>query len=97
MEMLAEFLLLGWARHWGWDQRVEQRNEGWPPIPRMNALLLESLVIRKDSTTQHLLTFRFDADPRGHQNQGRKIPTVLINVAIERWQGWGFTQKEPGE
>lgn len=21
MEMLAELLLLGWARQWGWDQR----------------------------------------------------------------------------
>lgn len=35
---------------WGWDQRVEWRNEGWPPIPRINALLLESLGIRKDRT-----------------------------------------------
>lgn len=76
---------------------MEWRNEGWPPIPRINALLLESLGIRKDSTAQLLLILRFDADPRGHQNQGRKIPTVLINVAIERWQGWGFTQKESGE
>lgn len=89
MEMLAEFLLLGWARHWRCDQRVEWRNEEWPPIPRINALVLESLGIRKDSTAKLLLIFRFDADRRGHQNQGRKIPTVLINVAIERCQGWG--------
>lgn len=68
MEMLAELLLLGWARRWGWDLRVGWRNEGWPPIPRINAPLIESLGRRKKSNAQLLPIFRVDADPRGHEN-----------------------------